>query len=150
VLFSSCVKCDETRVEGAYLEVLFVDSATGKNLYTPTNSLLSRDSLRIVDDNGKNIIFDFVESNPSDERYFVVGIYFLLGETEKVAKSFSNEQCKSVNVYLSNLKRVRYTMCFTSKTVKCGSAFDRLIVNKNGREIPISKGLESAKFTDRL
>jgi hypothetical protein len=150
LLLSSCVKCDETRVEGGYLVISFVDSASGKYIYTPSNSILSQDSLRIVDDNGKMINFDLVESVPGEEKHITVGVYFLVNENTLVQNSFYKEQCKSINIYLSIQKQVRYTVCFTSKTVKCGSAFDRLTVSRNGQEIPIVKDLESVYFTERL
>jgi hypothetical protein len=149
-LLNSCAKCDETRVEGGYLVISFIDSSSGKYIYTPMNSLLSQDSLQIIDDNGKPINFIFVESVPGEEKHLVVGVYFLWEENALVQKSFSIEQCKSVNINLSSQKKARYTICFTSKTVNCGSVFQSLKITKDGKEIPIVKGLESATFTDRL
>jgi hypothetical protein len=149
-LLSSCAKCDETRVEGGYLVISFIDSSSGKYIYTPINSLLSQDSLQIIDDNGKPINFIFVESVPGEEKHLVVGVYFLWEENALVQKSFSIQQCKSVNINLSSQKKARYTICFTSKTVNCGSVFQSLTITKDGKRIPIVKGLESATFTEKL
>lgn len=121
-----------------------------KYIYTPINSLLSKDSLQIFDDYGKPINFVFVESVPGEEKHLVVGVYFLIEENGLVQKSFSSEQCKSVNVNLSSQKKARYTICFISKTVICGSVFKSLKITQNGKVIPIVKGLFSATFTEKL
>ena len=150
LLLSSCAKCDETRVEGGYLVVSFIDSSSGKYIYTPINSLLPQDSLKVFDDNGRPINFVFVESVPGVEKHLVIGVYFLKEENALVQKSFSSEQCKSVNVHLSSQKKARYTICFTSKTVDCGSVFKSIIISKDGKVIQIVKGLESATYTEKL
>lgn len=129
--------------EGAYniknqseVVVTFIDKATGRYLYSETNPLCNKDSLKVFDGSGKSlVILSALNQIPNTyDRYYVLSfgnIYSNLTDET----SFNSEICKDYIVKYSNAESDTVQVCFKAQKTKCGSKFETIKVFHAGQQV---------------
>ena len=134
---NSCRKggpCEEPPdINVSSLVIRFIDKQTGKYLYTETNPLYNRDSLKAFDSLGNLLvpIFALNQIPGSLDRYYVVSagpIY----NSQTDAVSFTKEICKDFIIKYKYNETDTVKVCFKSQSRKCGSVFETLKVFYKG------------------
>ncbi len=134
---SSCRKggkCEEPfNVNQSEIVVTFKDQATGKYLYSEINPLYNKDSLKVFEPNGNNlIILKVLRINTTTlVEYWDLSFGNIYNQQTDGA-AFDSEICKTFLVKYKYNETDTIKACFKAKKTECGSVFETLKVYHNG------------------
>lgn len=137
---SSCRKggkCEQAfNVNQSEIVVTFKDAATGNYLYSQTNPLYNRDSLKVFDPNGNSmVILKALRINSTSYVEYWDLSFGNLYDQSTDANSFNTEICKKYVVKYKYNETDTITVCFKAKKTECGSVFENLNVYHKGQLI---------------
>jgi hypothetical protein len=140
--FASCnkkgVKCDVPyNVNQSEIVVVFKEQATGRYLYYEFHPLYNKDSLKVLDENGKSLVLlsalNLIPNTSS--RYWDISFGSLYDPTMD-ARSFDAEICKLYTIKYRYNESDTLKVCYKSKEARCnGSVFETLKVYHHGQLI---------------
>ena len=128
-LFSSCRKCQgavDINYSGAIID--FIDSATGKFIYTQTNSLYQKDNLRILDEAGNSVPIKSILS--LNDYHWQLEIAFYNPQLDPLP---FGGLCKKFTIQYSPVETDTLTMCFRAAKSDCGTVFATVEAAQHGQ-----------------
>lgn len=130
-------ECEEPLdVRVSSIETSFIDQSSGKYIYSNLNPIYNKDSLKIVDPFGKELLLLRslrTASTAPYEQYWDIN-FGNLYDANTDEQSFSSEICKNYIVRYTYNESDTIQVCFKSKRTNCGSVFEHLdIYQKNQR-----------------
>jgi len=145
LLLLSLTSCKKSKppCEGAFniktqseVVVTFIDKTTGKYLYSETNPMYDKDSLKVFDNTGNSlIILSALNQIPNTyNRYYVLSFGNIYNELTD-EDSFNSEICKDYIIKYSVNEPDTIQVCFKSEKTQCGSKFDTIKVYHDGQEV---------------
>ena len=154
ILFSgSCIKkggpCEEASdINNSEIGVIFKDSS-GKYLYEEINPLYNKDSLKVFDQNGKNLILlNHVISAGDDNAKGIYSISFgNIYDNATDQTSFNSDLCKKFIIKYRYNEVDTVQACFKSEKYKCGELFKTLKVFQKGKLLTTVENTTSAQIT---
>lgn len=138
LISNSCGKvggpCEEPlNVNNSEVVVTFKNEA-GDYLYKEINSPYNKDSLRVFDQYGNQLILlsHFDQIPNTSFKYHVISFGDIYEDaTDKI--SFDSQLCKNFIVQYSYNEKDTVQTCFKSKKTECGSVFETLTVFHKGQ-----------------
>ena len=135
--FQSCVKggkCEEVPdLSNSGIQVDFKDNATGKYLYTNTNSLYNIDSLKIYDENNVRMnILMYINNIPNSTGGYWSINFGNIYNPQTDAGAYNSEVCRNFIVKYTYNQADTIKACFKARNGDCGSEFEYLNVYYKG------------------
>lgn len=138
LFLSSCFKkggpCEETLNLGLSEVLVSFKNAAGEYLYKEINPLSNKDSLKVFDQNGNQLLLlsHFNQIPNTHFKYHEIS-FGPIYDDRTDQSSFNSELCKIFIVQYSYNERDTVQTCFKSKKTKCGSVFETLKVYHKGQ-----------------
>ena len=128
---SSCIKsegkCDlvDDIYRSSSVQVTFKDGTTGKYLYEVNAPLYNKDSLKIFDENGNNIIISSQQNrDPITNVAYWEQSLGPIYNSQTDAASFNAELCKNLVVKYKYNETDTIKVCFKAIRTECGALFE--------------------------
>lgn len=116
-------------VNQSEIVVAFKDQATGKYLYSESNPLYNKDSIRVFDESGNSLfLLSQLDVIPNTNSRFWRISFGPLYNQQTDAAAFDAELCRSFIIKYNHTETDTVKACFKAKKTKCGSVFETLQV----------------------